>query len=395
METNPEGQGFTTTIIPGLAYKIKLLIFGAYYRGDLYKHLKYDAKLKNSPEFLQYLEEQLQDERITEDSFCETTYLSTIYRILSAIYMTKYQYIGQKQQVREFVPKPYPYSNPSSGELRYWQEKERERKQEFDREEKQRLGPKPLQLEDLTEYQFEREGDLLVGKGHKFDMFFDQFYDQYATAGTREGIDSSTFGKKPDIGKRYFQYVLFGTAAITKFEDISDGLYMHDHIKLFSAGFLFHTKIGPHEGNYNDKPGEFMTHDLNHLTGVVSSFVETQDYTICATIYRKYRPKPSSFVFRYVCIIIFLVTFEDMLKENVELKDLLMAPHLYLACDKHDFQAADNFYVMKWILDAMDVDPDVVSKVRPILDASNGELVCKGSSAKILKFYSEEFVRLE
>jgi hypothetical protein len=50
---------------------------------------------------------------------------------------------------------------------------------------------------------------------------------------------------------------------------------------------------------------------------------------------------------------------------------------------------------MKWILDAMDIDPDIVSKVRPILDASDGELVCKGSSAQILKFYSEEFVRLK
>lgn len=387
-------QGLTATVIPGLSYKIKLLIFAAYYRKDLYSGLKHNARLENSPEFLKYLEEQLQDERVVGDSFCEITYLTTVYRILSAIYLTKYRYISLENafQPREFVYKPYPYPNPYQSDLMDWQRAEDRRKRLFDLEEHtRRTQSAHLFLEndeDLKLFHFEREGDLLVGGRGTFNGL----YDPYGNRLDHE--NGETWGRKPKIDKLYFQYVLFGSAAISKFEDISDGLYLHGYMKLFSAAPLFYAKTGPHEGFYNQQPAEFFAHDVNHLREVIHGFATAKDYNDCITLYKQYRSKPHSFEFRYVCMVLFLAIFDGLLHHNVGIAELLANPDRHFDCEDDVFFPADNFYCMKWILDSMDIDPDVVSRVKPIMDASGGRLRCRKTGPQVFRHYANAFSSL-
>lgn len=216
------------------------------------------------------------------------------------------------------------------------------------------------------------------------------------------------FATKPRIAdKLYFPYILFGKAVVTKFEDLSDGFYMYDHIKLFIGAYLFKLKNGPHNGHYNNNSAEFFLHDMQHMGDATYYFTRNKNYNECADLYRNARLNSvSSFIFRYVCIVLFLTVFELVSKNGSEdsymwgksinknldkIGEVLMSPHIHLIRGIA-YEPKDMYYCMNWIFATFNPNSQGASKIKTML--SYCEMISRSEFTEIIEIYSKDYLRI-
>ncbi len=361
INNNPNNTSLEVRI-PGLSYMIKLCIFASYYRKELYPTKQ---GTDNSDKCKEYLESLLDDERVVNDDFNEITFETTIYRILISLQLNDDEF---KYYTEEMIEKG-PIKSTQADYL---------------------LSPEELKLKyemmylkgELKKLKYERVGDLIP---KNIIRYKNNVYEQYINYKTNEEY----FMTKPSLERNFFKYIIFGKAAITRIDDLCDGFFLYDTVKLFIAANLYTTTSGAHNGAFDNDFTESYLHDFNHSRAVINSFEskELNEKNKMIEYYKTFSEFRSGFDFKYICMMFFWNVFEGLFVTKIT-DELLFDPLSSHETNDDNYYPRDVYYCIKWIISAYDIDQELLNNVNTLLEKYAPKIFRFGPRANFQKVIS-------